>query len=123
MYAAKAQEFTLSGKVGYYSTPAKAYLLYRLTVGETPKRDSATIKDGSFEFKGSIPYPINTWLIIKDGIPWTQVSDLKGWKNGVSQQYGIQGIPANFLVETSGTIIAKNLHGTALEKKLADVLQ
>jgi peroxiredoxin len=61
--------------------------------------------------------------VVKDGMPWTQVSDLKGWKNEVSQQYGIQGIPANFLVDTSGTIIAKNLRGTALEKKLAEVLQ
>ena len=61
--------------------------------------------------------------VAKDGMPWTQVSDLKGWKNEVSQQYGIQGIPANFLVDTSGTIIAKNLRGTALEKKLAEVLQ
>jgi peroxiredoxin len=61
--------------------------------------------------------------VVKDGMPWTQVSDLKGWKNAVSQQYGIQGIPANFLVDTSGTIIAKNLRGTALEKKLAEVLQ
>jgi peroxiredoxin len=61
--------------------------------------------------------------VVKDGMPWTQVSDLKGWKNEVSQQYGIQGIPANFLVDTSGTIIAQNLRGTALEKKLAEVLQ
>jgi peroxiredoxin len=61
--------------------------------------------------------------VVKDGMPWTQVSDLKGWKNEVSQEYGIQGIPANFLVDTSGMIIAKNLRGTALEKKLAEVLQ
>ena len=61
--------------------------------------------------------------VVKDGMPWTQVSDLKGWKNEVSQQYGIQGIPANFLVDTSGTIIAKNLRGAALGKKLAEVLQ
>jgi peroxiredoxin len=61
--------------------------------------------------------------VVKDGMPWTQVSDLKGWKNEVSQQYGIQGIPANFLVDTSGTIIAQNLRGSALEKKLTEVLQ
>jgi peroxiredoxin len=61
--------------------------------------------------------------VVKDGMPWTQVSDLKGWKNEVSRQYGIQGIPANFLVDTSGTIIAKNLRGTALEKKLAELFQ
>jgi peroxiredoxin len=61
--------------------------------------------------------------VVKDGMPWTQVSDLKGWKNEVARQYGIQGIPFNFLVDTSGTIIAKELRGVALEKKLSEVLQ
>ncbi|HEV3412720.1 MAG TPA: TlpA disulfide reductase family protein [Puia sp.] len=61
--------------------------------------------------------------VVKDGMPWTQVSDLKGWKNEVSLQYGIGAIPANFLIDTSGTIIAQNLRGTALEKKLAEILQ
>jgi thiol-disulfide isomerase/thioredoxin len=61
--------------------------------------------------------------VLKDGMPWTQVSDLKGWKNEVAQQYGIQAIPFNFLVDTNGIIIARDLRGTALEKKLAEVLQ
>jgi peroxiredoxin len=61
---AKAQEFTLSGKVGHYSAPAKAYLLYLQAGAETVDRDSVTMKDGSFVFKGSIPFPVNTWLII-----------------------------------------------------------
>jgi peroxiredoxin len=74
LYTAKAQEYTLSGKVGHYSAPAKAYLMYQLVVGETPERDSVTIKDGSFVFKGAIPYPINTWLIISP--------DGKGMRDG-----------------------------------------
>src|SRR5580700_5380013 len=58
---AKAQEFTLSGKVGHYSAPAKVYLLYLLAGAEAVDRDSATMKDGSFVFKGSISLeaPIN----------------------------------------------------------------
>ena len=60
--------------------------------------------------------------VAKDGMPWTQVSDLKGWKNEAAQQYGIQAIPANFLVDPNGIIIAKNLRGPALEKKLVEVL-
>jgi peroxiredoxin len=61
--------------------------------------------------------------VTQDGMPWMQVSDLKGWKNQVAQQYGIEGIPFNFLVDTTGTIIASDLRGTALEKKLSQVLQ
>ena len=60
--------------------------------------------------------------VAKDGMPWMQVSDLKGWKNEAAQQYGIQAIPANFLVDPNGVIIAKNLRGPALQKKLAEVL-
>jgi peroxiredoxin len=61
--------------------------------------------------------------VLKDGMPWTQVADMKGWKNEVAQQYDIQGIPFNFLVDTSGVIIAKDLRGTALEKKLGEILR
>jgi peroxiredoxin len=59
----------------------------------------------------------------QDGMPWTQVSDLKGWKNEVAQQYGIQGIPFNFLVDPNGIIIAKNLRGMALDQKLSDLIK
>jgi len=60
--------------------------------------------------------------VTKDGMPWTQVSDLKGWRNAAARQYGIQAIPFNFLVDPNGVIIARDLRGTALEKKLAEVL-
>jgi thiol-disulfide isomerase/thioredoxin len=64
------------------------------------------------------------WLkaIKKDGLSWTQVSDLKGWKNEAATLYGIQGIPMNFLIDKEGKIIAKNLRGQDLEKRLAEVL-
>lgn len=64
------------------------------------------------------------WLaaIQKDNLPWTQVSDLKAWENEVAQKYDIKAIPQNFLIDPSGKIIAKNLRGEALEKKLAEVL-
>jgi thiol-disulfide isomerase/thioredoxin len=64
------------------------------------------------------------WLaaVKKDGLPWTQVSDLRGWKNSVATDYGIRGIPMNFLLDKDGTIIAKGLRGEDLEKKLSALL-
>lgn len=64
------------------------------------------------------------WLdaIHKDGLTWTHVSDLKFWNNEAAKQYGIRGIPANFLIDPSGKIIGKNLRGEDLEKKLEEVL-
>ncbi|GAA4336186.1 TlpA disulfide reductase family protein [Flaviaesturariibacter amylovorans] len=64
------------------------------------------------------------WLgaIRADGLTWTHVSDLKFWDNAAAKQYGIQFIPQNFLLDPNGVIIAKNLNGEDLEKKLAEVL-
>lgn len=59
--------------------------------------------------------------IKEDGMPWTQVSDLKGWQNEVSTYYGIRGIPSTLLVNPEGKIIAKNLRGQALQDKLAEI--
>ncbi|NSL90421.1 TlpA disulfide reductase family protein [Chitinophaga solisilvae] len=61
--------------------------------------------------------------IQQDGLAWTQVSDLKGWGNEVAVQYGIQSIPANFLVGPDGKIIARNLRGEELEQKLEQILK
>jgi len=58
-----------------------------------------------------------------DNLQWTQVSDLKGWKNEVAEKYGIRAIPQNLLIDPKGNIIAKNLRGDALEKKLEEVFR
>jgi len=58
-----------------------------------------------------------------DNLLWTQVSDLKGWKNEVAEKYGIRAIPQNLLIDPKGNIIAKNLRGDALEKKLEEVFR
>jgi peroxiredoxin len=64
------------------------------------------------------------WLdaIAKDGLNWTQLSDLKGWSNSVAQQFQIQSIPQNFLIDPNGVVIGKNLRGEALESKLESLL-
>ena len=63
------------------------------------------------------------WLkaIEKDGLTWTQVSDLKGWSNAVAQMYSVNSIPQNFLINPEGKIVAKNLRGEALEAKLKEI--
>lgn len=65
------------------------------------------------------------WLgaVKQDNLQWTQVSDLKGWGNEVAQLYQVSAIPANFLVDPQGKIIARNLRGRALEAKLEQILK
>ncbi|PWG78159.1 TlpA disulfide reductase family protein [Pararcticibacter amylolyticus] len=63
------------------------------------------------------------WIkaIETDQLAWTQVSDLKGWNNGAAKMYGVRGIPANFLIDPAGKIIARNLRGETLEKELEKI--
>ncbi len=64
------------------------------------------------------------WLdaIHKDNLAWTHVSDLLFWQNAVAKQFGIESIPQNFLIDPNGVVIAKNLRGSALDIKLASLL-
>jgi peroxiredoxin len=64
------------------------------------------------------------WLkaIADDHLYWTQVSDLAYWKNAVAELYEVKAIPQNFLIDPSGKIIARDLRGETLDKKLAELL-
>jgi len=63
------------------------------------------------------------WLkaIDEDKLTWLHVSDLKGWKNDVAVEYGVRAIPQNLLLDPNGIIIAKDLRGEALLKKLEEL--
>jgi peroxiredoxin len=61
--------------------------------------------------------------IKEDQLPWTQLSDLKGRKNAIAQYYNVRGIPWNILVDRDGIIVAKDLRGSALEKKLEEIIK
>jgi thiol-disulfide isomerase/thioredoxin len=52
---------------------------------------------------------------------WIHVSDLKYWNSSVVGQYKIQYIPYNLLLDQNGRVIATNLRGNALERKLAEI--
>jgi peroxiredoxin len=64
------------------------------------------------------------WMeaIAKDGLTWPHVSDLIGWDNAAAKQYGVMSIPANYLIDKEGKIIASGLRGDDLVKKLEEVL-
>jgi peroxiredoxin len=64
------------------------------------------------------------WLkaVEDDKLTWPHVSDLKYWQNEAAQLYGINSIPANFLVDREGKIVARNLREKALRDKVAELL-
>jgi peroxiredoxin len=67
------------------------------------------------------------WLnaIKKDNLNWVQLCDFKVWKGDVVQLYNLfgKGIPANFLISPEGRILAKDLRGKALTKKLEELIR
>jgi peroxiredoxin len=82
-------------------------------------------KEKGFDIFGvSLDSKKEAWVkaIEKDNLNWTQVSDLKFWDSEPAKLYGIRGIPGNVLLDKSGKIVARNIHGEELEKKLEELL-
>ncbi|RZK47647.1 MAG: TlpA family protein disulfide reductase [Pedobacter sp.] len=67
----------------------------------------------------------DAWLqaIKNDKLTWTHVSDLEGSHNEVAKMFKIPSIPSNYLIDPNGIIIAKDLRGEELTKKLAEIFE
>lgn len=87
------------------------------------KYKQSTFTNGKgFEIYGvSLDAKKSNWenFINTNKINWIQVSDLKFWRSPVAKTYNIQGLPFNILMDGNGIIVAKNLHGIDLEKRIA----
>ncbi len=53
---------------------------------------------------------------------WNHVSNLKFWNDPVAQKYRVKAIPATFILDENGIIVAKNLRGNALADKIGELL-
>lgn len=61
-------------------------------------------------------------FLAKNKMPWPQFFDGKGWQNEVGQAYGVQSIPATYLIGRDGKIAKVGLRGPALEREVAKQL-
>ncbi len=61
--------------------------------------------------------------IRRDQLTWKQVSDLNWWNSKAALAYNVNSVPANFLIDPQGKIIAKKLRGEALQNKLAEIFK
>ncbi len=90
------------------------------------KRVYEKYKNKGFEILGvSLDKDRDAWLeaIDKEGLKWPQVSDLKFWQSEACQTYAVQSIPYTVLVDKEGKIIATDLRGADLDKKLAEIFK
>lgn len=58
----------------------------------------------------------------KEDLPWINTLIVNEEGKRANDIYAVTGVPANFLIDSDGTIIAKNLRGAALDEKLAELL-
>ena len=60
--------------------------------------------------------------IADDGLTWNHVSNLKYWSDPIAQLYSVRAIPAAFVLDREGRIVAKNLRGAQLDAKIEELL-
>ena len=82
-------------------------------------------KDLGFEvFSVSLDSDASRWkkAIEQDQLVWpNHVSDLAGWRNAASREYGISSIPHTMLIDRDGKILATHLRGQGVESALRGV--
>jgi thiol-disulfide isomerase/thioredoxin len=61
--------------------------------------------------------------IAKDQLTWIHISNLKGWEDPIAKRYFVDGIPATFLLDEKGVVIARDLRGDELRAKVASILK
>lgn len=73
----------------------------------------------------SLDSRIESWkkALAEQKMTWPQMSDLKGWKSDMAKAYGVRAIPATVLIDHKGTIIARDLRGDELLKKIEELLK
>ncbi len=88
-------------------------------------KDKEFVNGSGFTVYGvSLDRRMEDWVaaIEKDELVWeSHVSDLEGWKSVPAAQYGVMAIPANFLIDGDGIIVAKGLRGEYLDNKLKEL--
>jgi len=82
-------------------------------------------KNKGFDVYGvSLDKSKDEWVkaIADDKLTWTHVSDLKFWDSDAAKLYAVYSIPSNFLLDETGTIIARNLRGIDLRTKVKELI-
>ena len=72
----------------------------------------------------SLDVDASAWkqAIAKDKLVWNHISNLKRWKDPIAIQYNIESIPATFVLDASGKVVAQDLTGDALKAKVLELL-
>ena len=76
-------------------------------------------KNQGFEiYSVSLDDKRESWIAAITDLPWIHVSSLKGWDCPVAKHYNVTGVPKMFLLDPEGKVVAIDLRGEDLEKKV-----
>ncbi len=72
----------------------------------------------------SIDVKRKEWLkgIKKYDMNWSHVSNLQEWEDPIIEQYGVNSIPSNYILDEHGIVVAMDLNDKELEKKIGEML-
>ena len=125
IYGRKIRLSSLAGKVvllDFWSAELGNSNVYNAELKETYRKyaDAPT----SFEvYQVAIDTSKPLWItaVQEQQLPWISVSDLRGRASTALTLYNVQKLPANFLIDRQGTIVARDIYGQRLEEKLAEL--
>lgn len=83
-------------------------------------------KDKGFDVVGvSLDNNKEAWTaaIEKLGLPWKQMSDLKGWNSDAARIYDVRAIPHTMLIDGSGNIVGRNMTAHEIDEQLQKLLK
>ena len=116
---------SLAGKVvllDFWSAELGNSNVYNAELKETYRKyaDAPT----SFEvYQVAIDTSKPLWItaVQEQQLPWISVSDLRGRASTALTLYNVQKLPANFLIDRQGAIVARDIYGKSLEEKLDEL--
>lgn len=125
IYGRKIRLSSLAGKVvllDFWSAELGNSNVYNAELKETYRKyaDAPT----SFEvYQVAIDTSKPLWItaVQEQQLPWISVSDLRGRASTALTLYNVQKLPANFLIDRQGTIVARDIYGKSLEEKLDEL--
>jgi peroxiredoxin len=125
IYGRKIRLSSLAGKVvliDFWSAEAGNSNTLNAELKETYRKyaDAPT----SFEvYQVSLDTSKAAWItaVQEQRLPWISVSDLRGRASAAVGLYNISKLPANFLIDKNGTLVAKDIYGKSLERKLDEL--
>lgn len=125
IYGKKVRLSSLQGKVvllDFWSAEAGNSNTINADLKETYKKFAAA--GAPFEvYQVAVDTSKPLWIstVQEQQLPWISVSDLRGRASTAVGMYNVQKIPANYLIDKSGVIVAKDVYGQELDKQLSEL--